>query len=156
VRIYLVQHGEALSKEVDAQRPLSQRGQADVTAMAGMLAASNVSVTDLRHSGKLRARQTADLLGARVAPGLETTATTGLQPKDPVASWLGRIAGVGDDLMLVGHLPFVGRLAGLLIAGDEDSSIIAFRPGSVLCLESDGGLRWAVAWMLRPELLPGS
>jgi phosphohistidine phosphatase len=53
---------------------------------------------------------------------------------------------------LVGHLPFMARLASLLLTRDPKAEIVAFQPGTVLCLEGEGGT-WRVAWMLRPELL---
>ncbi len=62
--------------------------------------------------------------------------------------------------MVVGHLPFMGRLAAYLVAGSEDAVVAAFQPGTVVCLEradgdEDGGGGWALAWMVRPELLGG-
>ena len=62
-----------------------------------------------------------------------------------VASW-------PADTMLVGHLPFMARLAGRLVTGDEHMEVAAFVPGTVLCLEPAAGDRWTIAWMVRPEL----
>ena len=58
-----------------------------------------------------------------------------------------------DDMVLVGHLPFMDRLAARLVVGREDIAVVAFHPSSCLCLErqDDGG--WSVVWMLSPELL---
>ncbi len=55
--------------------------------------------------------------------------------------------------MLVGHLPFMAKLAALLVAGDAEAALLDYRPGSVLCLERDDSGSWRIAWMLRPELL---
>ncbi len=58
--------------------------------------------------------------------------------------------------MVVGHLPFMGRLASRLVAGSEEANVAAFQPGTVACLErADDGGGWALAWMVRPELLGG-
>jgi phosphohistidine phosphatase len=68
MRLYLVQHGEAVAEDVDPARPLSATGQSDVTKVARFLAASGLSVSQVLHSGKLRAEQTAALLAAALAP----------------------------------------------------------------------------------------
>ena len=62
------------------------------------------------------------------------------------------VAGLSADTMLVGHLPFMARLAGCLVTGDEHVEVVAFVPGTVLYLEPAAGDRWCVAWMVRPEL----
>jgi phosphohistidine phosphatase len=102
------------------------------------------------HSGKRRAEQTAEVLAAALAPGMPV-ARAGLDPKDPADGVAQEAAAWEDDVMLVGHLPFMARLAGRLVAGGEDAGV-AFTPGSVLCLECDQH-RWTIAWMLRPVLL---
>jgi phosphohistidine phosphatase len=53
----------------------------------------------------------------------------------------------------VGHLPFLSRLASLLLVGDPERTLVRFRMGGIVCLTggpSTGG--WIVAWMLTPEL----
>ena len=37
--------------------------------------------------------------------------------------------------LIVGHLPYLGRLASLLLASDPDRPLLAFQPGSMACLE---------------------
>ncbi|MCH8271514.1 MAG: hypothetical protein IH985_09945 [Planctomycetes bacterium] len=73
---------------------------------------------------------------------------------DPTGDVANEASGWTDDVVLVGHLPFMGRLAARLVAGREDPGVAAFRPGGMLCLErgEEGG--WEIAWMLRPELTP--
>ena len=58
--------------------------------------------------------------------------------------------------MLVGHLPFMGRLTSLLVSRVEEPDAVAFRPGSVVCLERGPEGTWTLAWMIRPELLAGA
>ncbi|MFA9459567.1 phosphohistidine phosphatase SixA [Thiohalorhabdus methylotrophus] len=153
MRIYLMQHGEALSKEADPDRPLSERGTRDVRAIASFLGQARVVVEGIHHSGKTRARHTAELVGEQVAPGLLPEAVSGLGPDDPAPEMAQEIGGQERDLLLVGHLPFLGRLAGTLVVGGDAKPPVGFQPGSVVCLEHapDGG--WQVAWMVRPELV---
>ena len=156
MRLYLVQHGEAVAEEVDPARPLSTRGRTDVARIADFLAAGGVRVGRIMHSGKLRAEETAAILAAAVAPGSAPEAGAGLNPNDPPEA-VAREAGAWDqDAMLVGHLPFMARLASRLVAGQGDAGMVAFRPGGVLCLERIDRERWTIAWMVRPELLPQS
>ena len=76
MRLYLVQHGEALPKQVDPERPLSERGRSDVARVADFLKGAGIRVTRVAHSGKTRARQTAELLASfvrRLAPDADFT-----------------------------------------------------------------------------------
>ena len=82
-------------------------------------------------------------------------AAAGLSPNDPVEPVARIVASLSRDVMLVGHLPFMARLAGRLITGDEHVEVVAFVPGTVLCLEPAADNRWRVAWMVRPELAMG-
>jgi len=56
--------------------------------------------------------------------------------------------------MLVGHLPHLQRLAGLLLSGDAEREVIRFRNGGVICLEkTEQG--WAICWQVNPTLFYG-
>jgi phosphohistidine phosphatase len=54
--------------------------------------------------------------------------------------------------MIVGHLPFMEKLASLLVAGSEDADIVAFQMGGVVCLERDDVGVWRVRWMVTPDM----
>jgi phosphohistidine phosphatase len=155
MKLYLVQHGDSLPEEVNPERPLSGRGQEDVRRLAEFVGERGIHVQRMYHSGKLRARQTAELLATRIASAEGIQAVAGLNPNDPVEPIAIRISGWAEDALLVGHLPFMGRLVAYLTAGASDRHVTAFTPGSVVCLEPDPGGRWAVAWMLRPEVVGG-
>lgn len=55
--------------------------------------------------------------------------------------------------MIVAHLPFLSKLASLLLTGSESASTVAFKQGGIVCLERFEGQRWQVDWMIIPELL---
>ena len=154
MKLYLVQHGEATAKEIDPQRPLTEPGKADVGRVAAGLARAGVGIERVIHSGKTRARQTAEILAHRVAPGIEAGVSDNINPLDePSALDLQAIA-EGDDTMLVGHLPYMARLVAYLVTGDSENTLVDYRPGSLVCLESNEDGSWQINWMLRPELLP--
>lgn len=154
MKLYLVQHGEAVAREVDPDRPLSEEGRVDVSRMAALLA-GHVSVGRILHSGKTRARQTAQVLAARLGKTREVEAMPGLAPEDPVGPVAVQFLGASVDTLVVGHLPFMAKLVSALVAGIEEPCIVDFRPGTVVCLEPCDGERWRMQWMVRPELLRG-
>ena len=149
--LYLARHGEALSKDVDAERGLSETGRRGVERVASFLEKGGVSVSQIIHSGKTRARQTAEILAATVAPSVEPQAAGGLDPNDPVENYAYEARGYTKDTMLVGHLPFMDMLASRLVAGSEDAASFNFHAGAVLCLERGGNGKWSVAWMISPK-----
>ena len=50
MRLYLVQHGDALSKQTDPQRPLSEAGRRHVAAMGNLLAGAGIRPARVIHS----------------------------------------------------------------------------------------------------------
>jgi len=153
MRLYLVQHGEAKSETEDAERPLTLRGTEDVKRVAGMLRKLQIKLPKIVHSGKLRAKQTADILaqGLNISLPLVQVSPV-LNPNDDVRPWAERIQKEIDDLMLVGHLPFLDKLASTLLCGNENAKLVLFRYGAIVCLEQKEDKGWAVRWVLTPEM----
>ena len=148
MRIYLVQHGEAKKKEEDPARPLTENGRAEVERVGRFLARIGITVDRILHSGKLRAAQTAELIAKYVKP------VEGLDPLADPRIWAEKLDESEHDLMLVGHLPHLKRLASLLLTGRDDLEIVRFRYGGVVCLEKDE--KWSILWVIRPDILPES
>jgi phosphohistidine phosphatase len=153
MRLFLVQHGDAKSADEDPNRPLTERGRADVAAVSGVLAGGHVRVDRIVHSGKMRARETADILAGYLRPTSGAGAADGLDPMADPMVWEGRLTADDRSLMLVGHLPHLARLASLLLCGDPERNTVAFQRGSVLCIERSGDGQWSVRWMMIPELV---
>ena len=152
--LYLMQHGEATTEADNPARPLTDAGQATVARVASRAEAAGVRIDRCLHSGKLRAEQTAELLAAAVAGG-GVESRNGLAANDPVTStveWLGAQSG-DESIAVVGHLPFLDRLASSLIAHDQDAQVIRFQMGALVKLvpkpDRDG---FAVAWVLTPDI----
>ena len=152
MRVYLVQHGDALPKDVDPQRPLSGRGHGDVEKVAALLGQAGVRVGTVLHSGKRRAAQTAERLAQAIGEGARIEAVSGINPLDSTEDFARTVDEWTADMMVVGHQPFMGKLTSRLVVGDDTASTVAFRPGSVVCLEYSNETGWSVAWMIRPEL----
>ena len=152
MRLYLVQHGDAVPERLDPERPLSAAGRREVEAVGRLLAGAGARAAHVVHSGKLRAQQTAELLATAVAPGTVPQVMAGLSPNDSIEPTVRTIAGWTSDVMLIGHLPFIGKIVARLVAGDEHKSVAAFVPGTVVCLERDEANHWTIVWMVRPAL----
>ncbi len=154
MRLYLAQHGEAVSGDVDPSRPLSGVGRGDAVAVAEFLAGAGVRVARALSSGKRRAKETAEILAAAVAPGVDVDEmAAGLAPND-LTYWLATEAeGWTADTLVVGHLPFMGRAVSRLVTRADAPVIVAFIPGTVVCLERSTLGAWTVLWMITPDLV---
>lgn len=155
--VYLVQHGQALSAEQDPQRPLSEEGRAAAAKVAGHLAALGTDlisppIAEVRHSGKLRAQQTADIFARALSPHVSPTACADMNPNDdPRAIYEELTAGRDREraVLLAGHLPHLARLAGLLLTGDAEKTPVRLVNAAVLKLgfaQDD----WTVNWYVTP------
>jgi len=153
MKIYLVQHGEATAKEVDPNRALTEPGKADVQRIAAALKRVGVKATGVIHSGKLRAQQTAEILAAEIAPGLRLEINDLINPNDDPAALELLCDNTKTGTMLVGHLPFMAKLVSHLVTGDDSQPLVAYQPGSIVCLELTDNGNWQIDWMLRPEIL---
>ncbi|RLL51884.1 phosphohistidine phosphatase SixA [Mariprofundus sp. EBB-1] len=152
MRLYLVQHGLAKEKQEDPKRPLSVQGHNDVTRTAEFLSLfEKPKPVRIVHSGVLRAEQSANLF-SQVWGGIRCEQALELGPNDDPSTWSAHLASMNDDVMLVGHLPYMQRLAGLLICGDPQREAVHFCNGGVVCLECrETG--WSILWQINPTLL---
>jgi phosphohistidine phosphatase len=153
--LYLIQHGDAKKEEEDPSRPLSDKGVRDSEKTAVHLSRLGVVVKGILHSGKLRAKQTAEIMSRGLTPVSfrNLSETDGLAPLDNPGIWDDRLKYMTDDTMLVGHLPHLGRLSSLLLCGAQEKNIISFKMGCVVCMERNGKGLWSVRWMVTPDIL---
>jgi len=151
--LYLVQHGKSLSKEQDPEQGLSQEGYADVKRIAAVAAGYGVRPAAIRHSGRKRARQTAEIFAEALRGEMsKVEPVSGIDPLDDVAAVANTLR-TGDNLMLVGHLPFMERLAGFLITGSAERLIFKFQNGGIVCVYKDPDTQWwFIKWTLSPRI----
>ena len=155
MKLYLVRHGDAVPENENADRPLSAKGDADVRALAAFIARSGARVARVIHSGRARARETAVLFAEVIGPGkMVEEAESGLGPNEST-ELLARVAdAMEENLMVVGHDPFMTRMISRLAAGDENAGVVALEPGSVACLDRGAnGDAWTINWIAGPTLL---
>jgi phosphohistidine phosphatase len=154
MKLYLVQHAKARSKEEDSDRPLSAAGYTDIRRIAAFVTEqANMNIRQIFHNGKTRARQTAEVLGEalRLANGVQPA--SGLKALDDPVDWASRLVDINDEVMLVGHKPYLPRLAALLICQNPDTTVVDFAMGGVVCLIRDPEERWSVRWIITPNIV---
>ena len=153
MKLYLVRHGKAEdTADSSGERPLSARGMADIEAQAKLLDEAGVRVANVFHSGKLRARQTAEILSALVAPKVMPASMDNITPMDNTEYLAAEISKWDDDTMVCGHNPFMEAMAARLLAGDDEESVVNVTTGTVMCLERVHGGNWVMNWMSIPKL----
>jgi phosphohistidine phosphatase len=139
-----VRHGEAKPDARDAARPLTDRGREVVERLGRAAAARGAQVAEIRHSGLLRALQTAEILAEHLRPRGGVRATTGLGPDDDPDIALAECQEAGEPVLLVGHLPHLARLEARLTGRQIELSL---QPGCMLALvrNADG---WELSWRI--------
>ena len=153
MKLYLAQHAKAASKEADPQRGLTEEGRREVQKISEFVRPLNICVDYLWDSGKKRSVQTAELLAEVVKIKDSHTTRKGLEPNDDVTQLKDELVSIQRDVMIVGHLPFLGKLASLLLSGRESCDTVAFRQGCIVCLSHPEPDQWQIDWMVTPELL---
>ncbi len=154
MKLYLVQHAEAMSEERDPDRPLTANGVEDTRRVAALLKDSGqVALERILHSGKLRAQQTAEIIAQDLEPASGVEQADDLGPLDETTIWAEKAAGSEGDLMLVGHLPYMSRMAARLLTGDPDREVVSVRNAGVICIEVDKDANGVLQWEVIPALV---
>jgi phosphohistidine phosphatase len=152
MRVFLVQHGKAHTTEQDPERTLSREGLSETQRIAEVAGHYGVQPSKVLHSGKARARQTAELLAQQLNPPNGLESFPGLSPMDDVALFAKQLP-ENDEWMVVGHLPFVSRLTSYLVVGDADKPIFSFQNSGIVCLEKQPDAeQWLIKWTLMPNI----
>jgi phosphohistidine phosphatase len=156
-----------MREEQDPGRPLTGSGRGTSQRMARWLAERVPPPDGIWHSGKTRAEQTARILGDAFDAGIPVSARRGLSPGDDPSDARDALPREGS-LILVGHLPHLERMAGLLLAGSPTAAPVSFRNSGIVCLEGSeegrkqasgrgqeqpSGRVWKLLWAVVPDLV---
>lgn len=133
MKLYIMRHGEAEDGMIDPKRPLTERGRTEVERVAQHLKNEGARPRRILHSQKLRANQTANLVGTTLS--IDAEAAEDLLPLDSPEIWHERLLEEEEDIMLVGHMPYMGMMASLLTTGNKNQAPVVFSEATVLCLE---------------------
>jgi len=152
VILYLVHHGEAVGPELDPRRPLSDGGRAHVEQLAAEAARRGAKPAVVWHSGKLRAKQTAEAFWRACNALAAFSATRDLQPADPPEWMRDRLRGETRDVLIAGHFPHLPGLLALLVNDPSQT----FPPHGMVALSSeDEGERWKIEWTAKGQRAEG-
>ena len=150
--LYLVQHGKCHPKDVDPEKGLSEEGKTEVEMIAAVARGYGVPVSAVSHSGKKRARQTAEIFATALEAKDHVMERSGINPMDDVTEVAASLS-AKENQMLVGHLPFMERLTAFLITGSIDKPVFKFQNGGIVCLDQDPETgHWFIRWTLMPNI----
>jgi phosphohistidine phosphatase len=145
VRLYLVHHAEALGSDLDPQQPLSAFGRHQAASLASRAHALGARPALIWHSGKLRARQTAEAMLAACNPFATLRMTKGLRPEDRPDLIVVAIEDVDDDLMIVSHAPL------LLLLTDRLGIPTAVPLNGMIAMSRIAPGRYVEEWRAEPK-----
>lgn len=149
--LYILQHGEAVPKETQPDRPLSEKGMREIRILALHMQNMGVQLGNIFHSGKLRAEQSARLIAETLSPEVKPVQADGLNPNDDPTVIIEDIEQMDGNILIASHMPFVSSLCSTLLTGTKDAEF-ASMPGTLFCLEKADD-KWRLAYMLRPDFL---
>lgn len=150
MKLYLMRHGEALSPDKDPERGLTDNGKLKIELVATHLRKEGVSFSQVFHSSKKRARETAEIMTRIISPGVIPAAHKHITPNDDPHSIINEINDWDKDTLIASHLPFVPNLMTLLTDQDAYLSAISFETGTVVCLERNDKAAWITKWATSP------
>jgi phosphohistidine phosphatase len=147
--LYLVQHGKATPKDQDPLKQLSKEGIETTEMMAELAKVKNIQVSEIIHSGKKRAMQTAEIFSKYLNSDLKISERKGLDPKDDPEIF-SKDLNINSDIMIVGHLPFLEKLAAYLITGNSENKLVKFQNSCIINIDSDENNDCYIKWTLMP------
>lgn len=156
MRLLLARHGEAVRKDIHPDQPLSDLGHKDVTRLASFLAGNDVRVSRVLHSGKHRAQETALIHATILGPGpVVEESPYPISPGSPTNPLFNALRyEIKNDVMIVGHLPYMDKLLSRLITGTESETCVRYNPGTIVALERKTEVSmWEIIWAMSPALI---
>lgn len=156
MKLYLVRHGNSAPFGSDDERTLSEAGRDEVQRLAQFIETMKLHVSHIFHSKKLRAIETATILSAAVKSMTPMQLRVELDPVADVNTIMHEVEAIDEDVLLVGHMPFMGRLLSQLVVGNENRDIVNFETATMVCLEQVERHHWVICWVLNPSLFISS
>jgi phosphohistidine phosphatase len=161
VNIFILRHGIAAEPgapgiKTDAERPLIAKGEQRLRAAAAAMEKMGLSFDVIVSSPFLRAKQTAEIIAKILTLEKKLTMSNGLIPggnPQALIRQLNDLKPAPENILLVGHEPFLSRLIALLATGDTVAAI-DMKKGGLCKLETEDleyGHCATLAWLLTPR-----
>jgi phosphohistidine phosphatase len=164
MNLFLLRHGNAVERDPqsfpdDARRPLTLKGEDRVRLVCDAMQALELSFDVILASPFLRARQTAEIVATTLGLRRALECRAELSPAGDVKAlvrFINRLEPAPENLLLVGHEPYLSRFLSLLISG-TDTAVIDFKKNGLAKLELTQKLRAGscatLNWLLTPRQL---
>ncbi len=128
------------------------KGLKNPLRLGELLSKIDISTPLILHSGKARALQTSDILALGIQQRPKIESCEGLAPMDDPQRIAEVLSQSSDDVMMVGHLPHLQRLASLLLTEESEQNPVTFQNSGVVCLERNQDDSWSLRWAITPQL----
>ena len=161
MNLYLLRHGIAVDPSepgLDAERPLTPKGRRRLLQIVKAMAAMKISFDVIFSSPYVRAAQTAEIVVKSLKRQKQLKFTDDLKPGgNPrmLLELLNDLPPGPENILLVGHEPYLSKLIALLTAGNTSMEIDLKKGG--LCKVEVESLRYArcatFGWLLAPRHL---
>ena len=159
--VYLMRHGIATPRDElgidDASRALTPEGAEKVRRISASLHWLNAEFDEIWTSSLVRAHQTAEIVAATWGLSDKIRIVSALEPGGDLQAVVDRLRNTSGPrgVLLTGHEPDMGELAGQLICGRK-GGVVRFKKGGVACIElgeSAPGGSGELLWLLTPKQL---
>jgi phosphohistidine phosphatase len=156
VNLYIVRHADAVSLggsiRSDFERKLSERGRADATVMAKLLAHIDIDIRAILTSPLARAVETGAIFGRELHREAEISRRLepGFDPRMLVEELHAVSHGAG--VVAVGHQPDMSMFISYLISPARDA-VVAMETCAMACIHLQSHGQAQLRWMLTPEVV---
>ena len=152
--LYLIQHALSKSSDEDPERGLTDAGFAEIKKSSEFFRKLNPDISKIWHSGKKRAKQTASVLAENLNldSGAVVAEHSNLKPMDDVSLAADELEKIENNIVIVGHLPHLSKLAAKLLTGQVEGEVVRFKNAGIVCLYRDNNL-WRLEWYITPDIL---
>lgn len=150
MKLYLMRHGQAARQENDPTQGLTESGRSDIENLAKRLREHGVAFSQVFHSPKTRARQTAEIMAATLSPHASMYEHEHLKPNDHPMVILLESAHWDEDTLITSHLPFIPALLSILPGNIGAVEAIPFEPGTIVCVSRGNDQQWQFEWLASP------
>jgi phosphohistidine phosphatase len=156
IRLHLLRHGDAAAPDSwagpDDDRPLTPEGRRQAERLGRFLRTAGFETDAIVSSPKVRARETAELIGAALACEVTIDEALGSGPGLGEIDTVLGTAGNPARPILVGHDPEFSKLAAALVGAPD----LPMRKGAFVRIDAERPLAvggGTLRWLVPPDLL---
>jgi len=153
MKLYILRHGDSVNANSDDERILTEKGIMETEKVGIFLSHKNITVDTIYHSVKKRAYQTASIISKYITSINGLKEENGLKPNDNFLIWVDKVNKINNDIMIVGHLPFLNYFVSYLL-GFQNTKVVDIPASGLICLERNEENKMQIAWMIIPDLIP--